>query len=76
MLGDGRDMSLRTPTRDDHIVGNQRLAIQINGRGVNCLVFLKRFENQFQRLLVVGLFRLVGARYLRTSNRRLSKLGI
>ena len=69
-------MSLRTSARDDHIVGNQRLAIQINGGGVNCLVFFKRFENQFQRLLVFGLFRLVGTRYFRASIRRFFKSSI
>jgi len=76
MFGDGRNMPLRTPARDDHIVGDQRLAVQVDGGGVNCLIFVKRFEDQLQRLLVVGLCRPAGARYLRTSNRRLATSSI
>ena len=72
MLCDRRDMALRPPTGDDHIVGNQRLAQKVDGGGVNCLIFVKRFEDQLQRLLVVGLCRPAGARYVRTSNKRLA----
>ena len=70
MFGDGRNMPLRTPARDDNIVGDQRLAMQVDGGGINCLIFVKRLEDQLQRLLVVGLCRPADARYLRTSNRR------
>ena len=76
MVGDRRNMPLRSPTGDDHVVGDQRLAKKVDGGGINCLIFVKRFEDQLQRLLVVGLCRPAGARYVRTSNRRLVTLGI
>jgi len=76
MIGDCRNMSLRSPAGDDHVVGNQRLAMKVDGGGINCLIFVKRFEDQLQRLLVVGLCRPAGARYVRTSNKRLVALGI
>ena len=76
MVSDRRNMPLRSPAGDDHIVGDQRFAKKVNGGGINRLIFVKRFEDQLQRLLVVGLCRPAGARYVKTSNKRLVASGI
>jgi hypothetical protein len=68
-----RDVSRRSTARNDHVVGDERLANEVDGDGVNCLILVKRFKDQLQRLLVVGLglCRPAGARYVMTSKKRL-----
>ena len=51
MLGDRRDMAVRTPARDDHVVGHRAFVRKVNRDDVLGLVGIEGFHHESEQLL-------------------------
>ncbi len=49
MIGDGRDMTVRTPTRNHHVIGEGGFSGQIYGNNLLGFVIIKASENQIKQ---------------------------